>query len=1735
MRKNARVGLVVAVVLVLLAVLVARHAVARFAITSILSLATGYRVEIGDVRLGSDHGAFLDTHVSRHGEPVLDAARVDVYYHLRDLLPGSSRRFGLVGVTIDQPQVTLIHHQDGTYNVKTVGGGGGPAGPSGPVVPLNFFARVRGGQAQLIDDYQYYKEARLQRVHNIDADINVNTQTRTHYTVRGAFVDVKDQPFRAAGTVDYTKGYAMHRVDAAAIPIKTIGNYVINSPAAHILAGTARDFHATIYGLGFGPNDPIPYHVNAVTQMNDGQLYIRGLAKPLDGIRGTLQIFDGGLSARRLDASIGGIPVNVAGGIFDFRNPQFRLGVAGAGPLEQLRSVLDFAKTQPVSGNVRVRTMIEGPISQPAIFVGIDGDRAYYGKIPLDHPNGTIGLYGGVVAIAPLRASYGGIALSVHGRLKLGKTVDSNVTVSYDAPSNRVPYLGALVSSDRISGTALLSGQGTQLTARGYLATVSPAVASSFYSIASNGTGTIGPFFITPLAGGSAVGEYSLDRPHGESAFWVSAQDLRIRQPQPVAFAGLALAQLPQIDGHIVDADVIGNGSGDHVAIAGRALAEDSTIASVRFNNIGVSFAGSLNNAAINSAHADGPWGRFDGNGSVAPGALIARGAYSGTLDALRPFTGDIKAHGALSGPMAIALVNNRVIVQAQNAQLRGATVSGVPLSNVSGTIAYENGKLRVYQARAGAAGGDLVAAGMFAKTGSVAVATTTLDGRQLRGLGIPIQGGHVAAVGTLAQGAPLPTFDGGVVVRNATSNGIPLEGSANMHLAGNGVVLSDAVGDVNGTVGIANGRIDALTSGAPAYNVLAYVPAGDVVRAATTLHLPTFQTVGSFFADVHVGGAGLLPTVDGHFDIPVGSVNGMNFEDAHSQIVANHNGVHATNGHVLVGTTQAQFSTTMTTTEHAVHIHSSKATLSDFNDYFDTGDTLAGHGLIDLAFVQNGRSVSSSGDVDVLGFRYRQLPIGDTEASWFSTHGVASGVVKIGGEHGVLNAHGTVAFMPSSALDRIVAGSTYNVNASLTNLDLSTWLPAFGFPTVPLTGRVDGTARVSGRYPHLAVGGDASIRNGTIGPLPIELAQASARAVDSRIQITNARMELPALSLDGSGSLGLAPHDPLKLQVHGRTDNPSRLIALVSKRSVDVNGSFESTVNIGGTFARPTYSAGVYATNVRAYGVGISSLIGGLTLAGRDLRVSNLEVNFLTGRVTIAGTLPLQLQPFAIGPPNAPVNLDATAERLDLAAFAPLLGTGSRVGGTVDGRIAFAGRIDAPQVFGRIALSNGLYASQLETVPVSNIAAQLTFNGTRATIDRLHANPGRGSLDGNGTMTFQGNVGAGALAYNARATARGAQLNFPAYGSGTLDADVTLTRAPRQLALLKGSVTATDAAIPFAAFMRGTDTGTAPAGGPGGLNLAFDMGITAGKNVRVRGGGIGAGLDISGTGHVALTGTLQKPQLDGRFDSAGGTLTYVDHAFRVQSGFVQFRPQNGIIPDVHAVGLARVVNPDPNTARNTTGTADITIKVDGPVNAPTIAFSSDPPGYSKDQIIALLLPFGGLVGPIQFTDTGVILPPGQLRGAPVASTGAPLPNIFVQREGGQLTLSQEAFNILNAQFTQGLLSPLESVLGNSLGFSDVNLTIDYTGTFGVNFRRSLARNFYAVYATTIGVPIRQTFGLQYQPTQYTVAQFSYFEQQGPVQVFLSPSNTVSTNPRATAGQAVTGNNGFTFTIQRLF
>ena len=151
--------------------------------------------------------------------------------------------------------------------------------------------RIRDGRARLIDQYRYYKESRLQRVEHINVDLTLNTVKVTHYVATGDLQDAGTQPFRAVGTIDYIKGYALHRFRIKAIPIQTIGNYFIDSPAARLLGGVVRGMDVRMYAFDVKPNETTAYHIIGAGYMTKGSMTVQGLDSPILKLDGPINIF----------------------------------------------------------------------------------------------------------------------------------------------------------------------------------------------------------------------------------------------------------------------------------------------------------------------------------------------------------------------------------------------------------------------------------------------------------------------------------------------------------------------------------------------------------------------------------------------------------------------------------------------------------------------------------------------------------------------------------------------------------------------------------------------------------------------------------------------------------------------------------------------------------------------------------------------------------------------------------------------------------------------------------------------------------------------------------------------------------------------------------------------------------------------------------------------------------------------------------------------------------------------------------------------------------------------------------------------------------------------------------------------------------------------------------------------------------------------------------------------------
>ena len=264
MRRRAALA-VAAIALVAVGVLaVSGRAVVAWVLPGLLGLAIHGNVTIAQVQIGDGHLILHGVHATKNGDPLFDAPQVEVDYSPRDLLPGSHHRYGLLGVRLDRPVFTLFRRADGSYDLAL--GFATPPVQQAPnrlnPVPIAFYLNVHDGSVALRDPTALDPQARAINMHGIELLGTINSATRTHYSLIGLFAGAKPQPFSIKGTIDETRGWAMHHARAAEIPLRPLANFFINNRAAQILAGRATGVDLRYYGLrGADPNGPLDQHL----------------------------------------------------------------------------------------------------------------------------------------------------------------------------------------------------------------------------------------------------------------------------------------------------------------------------------------------------------------------------------------------------------------------------------------------------------------------------------------------------------------------------------------------------------------------------------------------------------------------------------------------------------------------------------------------------------------------------------------------------------------------------------------------------------------------------------------------------------------------------------------------------------------------------------------------------------------------------------------------------------------------------------------------------------------------------------------------------------------------------------------------------------------------------------------------------------------------------------------------------------------------------------------------------------------------------------------------------------------------------------------------------------------------------------------------------------------------------------------------------------------------------------
>ncbi|MGA3038454.1 MAG: translocation/assembly module TamB domain-containing protein [Vulcanimicrobiaceae bacterium] len=1731
--RKAAIG-VAAIVLLATTGWFARFALLRAALEGGVALATGYHLRIGDLHAGGGHLTLHDVHLSRRGDRVLDVDVIDVGYVFRDFFPGGKRRYGLTGVALQRPRLYVIRRTDGAFNISIPKS---ETQPGGPALPLIMLARATNGSIDLIDNNNLDPSAHHLQVQNIDFWARVDTGALTRYRLDGALaVEGHVYPVHAQATIDVDRGYAMQRVRAADIPIRGLGNFLINSDVALLQRGNLRDLDLRVYALDVKPNVPFTYHLAGGARLTGIGVKLAVLTQTVEALHGPLVFDDDTIVSPKMSGRIGATPLVLAGGMFDFSEPKFRLAVLTHEDLRILHRDFNFLRTEPLAGQLAATCMLEGAVSDPLILADATGKELFYKAIRIRNFRATIAYHRGMVFAGNVRAQVGGVHTRVAGRFLVGgKQVDSELALAADAPAGRMPYLDRIAPNARTHITITGAGQDLLLDTHAVLNAVGPGEnVSGTFALNPQGVGELGAFHARQEQGG-VDGAFVMDRERGSSALWLNAAGLRIYPANPAAaLEGVELPSFPPITG-LFNGQVAGVDINQRVILLGKGLAMHANFQGVPIARASAEFGGPIDRLALGGVDAYGEFGHFVGRGALRSPGFAFAGNLDGTLEGMRRWTGDLGASGGVHGAVAVLSDGANTLVQTPGVGLVNGRIHGVPIRRIEGTFAVKPFGIVVYAAAADIAGGRAVARGN--SRDGIALATAGIDARNLRATGLPVSRGLIIGTGDLKLTGPHQnalSFDGSIALDDGRVLGRRIDGSANIAYSGDSLGINSGSVALSNALTFVDGRINDLGS-LPHYDVHANLGYANLGSLAHEFRFPVPYLQGFAAGDVQMRGSGNSPTVSGALQIPIGSVNGLAFEDMHALVDVAGDAIKA-NGRVTVGSTRAKFNV-FSGKGLGARIDSDQADLSDFNDYFPRAGTFSGRGSVHAHFTRNKDSVASDGSVDLRDFRYLAFPFGDTKASWNGVNGNIAGSVHIAGVGGSLDGSGTISVPKGTKLAKIASATSVDVRGAVRDIDLDVWLPAAGY-TPPVFGHVNASGAIRGRYPALALDLDGEMDDARIGRLPIDRVRISAAAQAGpgqamRTQIRSADISIAGIDLHGSGSLGFRPQDTLALDLDAHAAHLGDMVQRLTGKAYDLDGVGDVHIAVRGTPSSPTAQAAFSISPLRVSRLQIPSISGTAVIDRERIALRDTAMNLPSGKVSLSGGVPLIAGPKGI-PPTLPLSFDLALDDIGMDQFAVLGPPHTKLDGVLGGDVHVRGTVGAPQLGGSIQLTGGGYTGPLETRPIKGIDAALAFNETSATLTRFTASIGGGTLDGSGSLALPTPSSGTPLHYSATFTADAIRMAFPGYGSFRADGSLALESGADQPGTLTGDVRISDASVPLNDFLRAGAAG--PTSGRFTLatpaqpaptrslvmaalpipewvgDLGLNLRLEAGNNVRIR----SPILDIGGKGSVQIAGRLRDPTLAGELNATPGGSLFLNRAFKLQEASVRFSPTNGIAPALYARATTEI---QPVGGYQP---IDVTVTAQGLIPDIKLSYASNPP-YDEGTIVGLL-----------FNATALGAPVGTLNAfAPTTNILLP-PNAFEQTPGGTFALSQEASSLINAQFTARLLAPIEQGLGSAFGLSDLSINVAPTGSVGVQARRLLGNNISALYGASVNYPYRMTFGLESRPTPETSVVFTAFTQQGLYSFGeVRPDSYLSANPLLGSAADAGGTYGFTVNIQR--
>ncbi|MBC5805185.1 MAG: hypothetical protein DLM53_01960 [Candidatus Eremiobacter antarcticus] len=1675
----------------------------------------GLHVTHGQLTVHRSVLTVADLHVKDDaGEELLRAKKLVVGFDAAGIIGRGDRRFGLKAIALQDPVLRLIRRKDGSWNLSALRGPAAPAGgpaPTAVAAPYRVRFEIHNGEVQVIDPQALVKFASRFTLAKLNAvmDFNEGAVSTGHLgarliTSRGSTI-VYGNLFE-----DDEVSFARAHLQARGVAIAPVIGALLPSKAFALDAGRA-DVRLNAYALDYPSGSQAAWHVSGDATVSAARLRIVPLILPVRNLVGPMHFQDGLLSTGGMTATAAGTPLAVKGALELYPAVRSALWIRQRGDLRTARLLLAFSRSQPVAGAFSATLRLDGPLDDPHLTGAVVSDAASYAGVALHGLSSALYYQGSHLTVSAFdRATAGPVWL--HGDLAIGgASPQAQALVQASLLTAELPVLGNLNSGGRTQALVSLAGPVARIAVRGYAQMMGGNGARLRTRISAGpGLSSVGPFIYRSdegeLSGIASVAKNSRGRASVSAEMFADHARVhmlagRIAMPD---IAAVAVA-LPALDGVFDGVAFISTGE-NLPAVAVNASANNIVLSGIDLGSVAVRAGGQNGRIGISdvmvagrdlSAHATGTAAVDSG---LALRAAALRGDATADLTALSSSAqgGAPRMSGSGRGKFFATVADGRWVISTTLAS-SDAQIAGIALRSGAATASGGGGSATQVLANVGAAGGIVSAVGNIAAmsgsgsgNGTFEALLNSVDLSKLRSFGVPLQRGTATAIASVSGGAQSPSIAGGAVF-DGFYGAVPLSGDLDASY-GAGVVRTDSSRvTVDGNRATISGDVSGLQTGSPAGSGNAVLHLAANLREADLAGLNRWTPVtdrisGAADADLHLTGTIGRPRVKGYVDTDLGTIRGVAFDELHGDIGAAPGSASLQNGTLRFGTSQFHLSGATTGNSVSARVQSDRVDMADFNDFFGGADVFAGVGPLRIALTSGGGELNGNGHVRFDDAALRGYALGHVESDFSSLGGKLIASLRQDGPGGAASVAGTVGFAPHSGPVPQLATAQYNLKARLQSLDVDRILPFINQEELGVGGKLEAAGTLTGSLRRPVARMNFTLHDGHVRKLAIQSFSGALQSDAFGVALQRADLALPFLTASAQGRYRFAHRS-----INGAASFHAADLASVARALAvpgTLTGSADATVSVAGTLDRPKLAASVHSGAGSVYGVGLQDSVANVSYAPGELSIGDTSVTFAGrgGQLRLRGAMPLQLRPFALGPPARPVNIAMEADSVNLAAFNPVSDRFATLGGTLNSKVTITGSAGHPSVAGTAGIRDGSVRSTFETTPFTNVSADLTLQSDTIALRKLHGSLGSGSLDMQGQAHIVPAVGLrsnAGLQYYSRVAFHNANLNVPGWIGGDVDGDLSLTQSG-VTPFLSGGVTLNNTSVPFSAILAiaqggaggGASQQTASAAAvpgvpplqPGhtivyggaiygdathtvtnatsskaaatGFSLPpvdLNLAVKAGKDVRVRGG---SAIDLTAAGGVTIGGNVRAPTLAGEFSAIRGQVGYFDTTFRLLRGTVTFDPVQGLLPTLDASAVTNV------------GGAEITLTLSGRVDNLSTDLSSSPP-MSRDEIVAALLHAPQVT----------------------ALTSSP--------DQAQATLVSTAQSYFNAELTRSLLFPFESALAQSLNIEQISLVFDQQGNLALEVRTKFTPQISALYRSSLNVPATQTYGVSYRLRDY--------------------------------------------------